>query len=157
MATKQQAIGFWNGLPAIAKGIIVIGTLAGGYFLYKYIRKNSKTNKDVKEVKGELEASVQSGTRPTLTPTQATMVANGLYNSMDGYNYLWQIDTDVDKFRSNFWQIINKADLLLVISKFGNREGADLKKWMDTEWVGGQKLQKIANSHLESQGIDYRF
>lgn len=154
---KQKAAGFWQGLPPAIKGVIVLGVLVGGFLIYRKIRKNIKTNQDVKEVKGELQQSVQSGIPPTLTPTQASMVANGLYNSMDGYNYLTQEDTDVDMFRSNFYKIINKADLLLVISKFGNREGADLKRWMDTEWVGGGKLQKIANSHLEQQGIDYRF
>lgn len=154
---KQKASGFWTGLPIQVKGIIVLGALVGGYFLYRKFTKNAKTNKDVKEVKGELEASAQSGIRPTLTPTQATMVANGLYNSMDGYNYLTHTDTDIDMFRSNFYKIINKADLLLVISKFGNRESADLKRWMDTEWFNDGKLQIIANNHLQSQGIDYRF
>ena len=154
---KTESIGIWNGLPPIAKAAIVIGAITGAYLIYRNISKNATTNARVKDVKNELNSLIESGITPSLSPVQINMIADGLYKSMDGYNYLTQTDTDLKKFRSNFYQIKNEADLLAVISKFGNKEGADLKTWMSTEWVGNNKLNTTANDHLRSVGIRYRF
>jgi len=171
MAIKEQTVGFWKGLPTAVKGVIVLGVLVGGFFLYRKIKKSSGANKEEKEVGGELNQLIESGIKPTLSPTEATSIVEGLYHSMNGYNPATREDTHIPNFKKYFYRIKNKADLFLVIQKWDAKENSSLRDWIVKEYEspkdGGSitsgiyatmELPKdVANNHLKYQGIDYRF
>lgn len=162
MSAKEQSIGIWKSLPPMVKGVVILGSLVGAYLIYKKVSKNYKSNEDVKEVGGELQDAISQGVQPTLTPSQITTIADGLYESMDGWSL--GADTYIGEFKSYFYKIKNKADLFAVMKKFGVKEDYDLKGWIQTEGTVFDNVTKekttpkeVANRHLKSQGIDYRF
>lgn len=181
MAIKEQTVGFWKGLPIQVKLIIIGGVLVGGYFLYKKLKKSTKANKEEKEFAGELEKLIESGIKPTLSPTETRTITEGLYNSMNNYNYLGGSDTYLPDFKKYFWRIKNKADLFAIMQKWDAKDSSSLRDWIVKEWdspcegtsntgyvtgvltLGAYtsdkkcSVKEVANDHLKSQGIDYRF
>lgn len=160
---KTQSIGVWKSLPAPVKGIIIVGVLVGGFFLVKKILRNAATNEKVKDAKNELQSLVEQGIKPTLTTIKVQNIVDGLYESMD--NWVPRRDTYLEDFKRYFYQIKNSADLMAVMTKFGNKDGYTLTEWIQKEYPSANRpnsddliaVSEVANDHLRGQGIKYRF
>lgn len=169
---------YYNGLPAWAKGITVVGVLGITYIIgskiYKAISEKAK-NKNILEESisaGEdLQDLQQQGINPTLSETQIDSIINSLEESMN------DCGTDETAIYNQFKILNNIADVYLLIKKWGIRYyrpcaayqpisyakwlidekafGNNLSSWLTYE-LSASEITKINNIFSE-KGIDFKF
>ena len=113
----------FEGLPGWAKGVIAVAVVGGGaYLIYelqkgvKNIKKNAGSKSEAGAVTTELNTlNTASSTKQTLSPAQATAMANMLFTAMDGYG------TDSVTIMKQLLQLKNQADWLAVNNAYGVR------------------------------------
>ncbi len=160
---------YYNGLPGWGKGLLVVGSLAGGVALY-YIGRNTynaiaKKNQEKKEgavvddVKKEQEALTAKGIVPSFSESQYKIWADAMDECFQG----WGTCTG-----DTIWvNLKNDADVLMLIKAFGVRTissgrwnpepdltGA-LPKIIRSE-LSGDEIQTV-NEVLGKKGITYKF
>lgn len=111
-----------QGLPPLAKIIIVVGVTVGVVYLAikvpKWIAntKNKTGAKDeVKDSKTDLAALAATGVKPTLTDTQLASIANVIQEAMSGYG------DGLVRTMQALGQLNNDADMLALIRVYGTR------------------------------------
>ncbi len=118
MATANSTVPGWE------KGLIILG---GGILAAVVLHNVVKAAKNLREQKGSREEhqatqdelaalNKGAGTKQTITPTQATSMANIIFTAMDGYG------TDGITIMKQLIQLKNQADWLALSSAFGIRE-----------------------------------
>jgi hypothetical protein len=157
--------GYFSQLPTWAKGTIaIVGVLAIGgigFAIFRGIKKGiekAKESKESREAKDDLVEAQQQGIQPTISNSEAESKVSSLLEAAD----------DCDPTGSGATQIIaviktlkNKADYLLLTSKFGTKTWADcwpgqvtgsLTTLLVAELDGGQ--MKTVREHLASIGVN---
>jgi hypothetical protein len=140
MANKVYT--FYKELPQWAKGVVVVGGIAIIYFTAKQtiarIRKQAEkkdAQTSVDDAKAELNELVKSGTRPTITKSQADAYAEKIVKQFKGADLFLGSFALVDNI---FKSLKNNADFLLLKASFG-------VKTYDDAFIG-----KVKNVTLES-------
>jgi len=158
----------FNGLPGWAKGVIAIAGVAGigiaSYLIYKKIKNAAAlkdSTKEIADVNADLNASIKSGKKLTLSSSDVASIANNLKTAMDGYG------TNYEMILKNIVKINNQSDLLAVIKSFGVRKisSGRLNPEPNFEGTLGQALVEelddarltAINNMLARKGITQRF
>jgi len=120
---NQQISNTFTQLPPWAKGVVVVGVLAGAAYA---LHKISTLPKNIKEGKGsrdqenaeikEQQQLQQQGKKATLTKSQMASIANVVFNAVDGWG------TDEDAIITQMKKIKNDLDYLGVSTAWGIRE-----------------------------------
>jgi hypothetical protein len=98
--------------------------------------------------KNELNDLLVSGQKLSYPESQYKVFADKLYVAMKG------LGTDRDAVYNVFNAMVNKADLMKLITSFGVRDGETLAEWMNGEtFLSIDNINKI----LSNKGIDYTF
>ena len=163
--SKSAAIqGAGNFIPPIAKSALGIAAAAAIIYLgYKLIKApqsilNQGGNREEdRDVDKELDRTPE---KPTLSPSQASVIANAIFTAMDGYG------TDEDGIVNQMKKIKNNADFLLVQQKFGTRTISSGRFNPEPNYKGrltgalGSELSsywtKLINKNLTSKGVTYQ-
>lgn len=138
-------------------GVAVVGV--GGFLLIKYIlSKASAPKSNSKLAEDEIVKLQKKGVSASITPAQASGLADSIYRARHGNNVL---GTDEDAIYNAFSKIKNEADLYLVIKAFGNRrlsfsfQDAGLHGYLSDE-LDQDEISKV-NRILSSKRINYQF
>lgn len=127
MANKGKITGAistaYNDLSPRAKSFVSLaGIIVGGIIVYKLYKGSQgaisrfNSRDELKDTADELQqANQNSSTRQTITNTQASIFANNIYESMDGWGTYEE--TIVDTFK----KLKNNADFLAVNKAYGTR------------------------------------
>jgi len=155
----------WKDLPTWAKGTIaIVGVLAiggVGFAIFKGVKKaieKAKEGKEGREAKDDLVEAQQEGIQPTISNSEAESKVSALVEAAD----------NCDPTGSGATQIIaviktlkNKADYLLLTSKFGTKTWGDcfygqvtgsLTTLLVAELDGGQ--MRTVREQLASIGVN---
>jgi hypothetical protein len=155
----------WKSLPTWAKGTIaVVGVLAiggVGFAIYKGVKKaieKAKEGKEGREAKDELAEAAQQGIQPTISNAEAESKVSSLMSAADDCDFWGQGATQIIAVIKT---LKNKADYLLVSSKFGTKTWKDcgsgnvtgsLTTLLVEELDSGQ-MQEV-RQHLSSIGVN---
>ena len=155
-----------QGLPPWAKGAIVVGGVALGFYVIKQVVQAPRNLKEgfgfrdeSKESYQEMDKLENAGGKATLTDSQASQIANQIHTALDGYGTdETSIVNAMKKIKNNldFLKVKNKYDVRVVSSgRFnpepnykGNLPGA-LHSDMSTYWTD------LINKNLKANGVTY--
>lgn len=164
----DRAYQFYNGLPPIAKAVVVIGGGAIAWFgVLNPIRKlivskldMSKMAKEGTEARNTLQDLSKKGVKPTISDAQAQSFANSLVSAFGGCG------TDEDAIYSIMKQMKNDADVYKLISTYG------IRKYDDCGLFGGEVEsslsaaisdeldsfeKQVVNGYLRQNGVTFQF
>jgi len=173
---ENKALGFWNGLPTWAKGVIAVGGLGiigyTGYTIYKNAQKKKEladAKKQADVAQGEVEQLQQQGQSATHSDSEFEGLAERLVQAMN------DCGTDEEAVYDVFRQIKNGVDIRKLVSIFGVRyytpcaatSPISYTKWLWDDksfggnisaWLGydltSSEIAKI-NSILKGNGVNY--
>jgi hypothetical protein len=169
---------YYNGLPAWAKGVTIVGGLGIAYIIgskiYKAIAEKAK-NKTILEESESAGADLldlqQQGINPTLSDTQIDSIINSLVEAMN------DCGTDENAVLNQFKILNNIADVYLLINRWKIRYyrpcaayqpisyakwlwddkafGENLSTWLTYDLTASE-INKI-NNILSEKGIEFKF
>jgi hypothetical protein len=155
----------WKSLPTWAKGTIaVVGVLAiggVGFAIYRGVKKaieKAKEGKEGREAKDELVEAAQQGIQPTISNAEAESKVSSLVNAAENCDFWGQGATQIIAVIKT---LKNKADFLLLSSKFGTKTWKDcfggnvtgsVTTLLVDELDSGQ-MQEV-RQHLSSIGVN---
>jgi hypothetical protein len=155
----------WKSLPTWAKGTIaIVGVLAiggVGFAIYKGVKKaieKAKEGKEGKEAKDELVEAAKEGIQPTISNAEAESKVSSLVSAANDCDFWGQGATQIIAVMKT---LKNKADFLLVSSKFGTKTWSEcgtgnvtgsLTTLLVEELDSGQ--MKEVRQHLSSIGVN---
>lgn len=144
---------FWSGLPAWAKGAIVIFIIILLFIIIRNVNKWIARLRAKKEV-ADLETSAEAtGEQPTYLAANYNSFASSLYYAMqsDWYNP-FDYGTDETAVKDVFNKMMNTRDIVELLKAFGIRDGYDLG-----QWLSGEGMTTDVNQILQSKSINYSF
>lgn len=166
--TTEKALDFYNGLPAWAKGVLVVGTGVVIYFAAKGIIQRIKkdatsrdSNKAVSDAATDLNRLLSAGQKLTYSQSQYDSFAQKIFSAVNGYG------TAETQIYDVFNQMKNKVDVLKLIVTFGVRTvpsgqwnpepdaTGDLSFILVDELL--QSELDAVNQILKNKNIDYKF
>lgn len=129
------------------------------YIIRNVVRGWLKAADATLQNKSELTALATQGVKPTYGEEKYRLLADYLYNAMDGWG------TESDDVMNAFNQLRNDADFIKLEQAFGVREATDnmfgliesqdLHGWI-VEDLSGEEITRL-NGILKSRGISKRF
>lgn len=143
---QNKVLGFWNGLPTWAKGVIAVGGLSIIYFTSRSIVKSinaKKRREDSKKAVSNAEADkkelVRNGIRASFSQTQYQTWANSIQKSFEGCDPFGEITWGADSPLGavSFWsksgynvaiifnQLKNNLDFVSLMTAWGVRSYDD--------------------------------
>ena len=174
---------YYKGLPAWAKGIVVVGVLGLGYITFnKIIKRFEKIAKEkgekqtTQEQEQEKRELIQQGQKPTYAKSQYLAWANSLVKAFEGCDYSGTGYYEIFgmKFSSNSGMVLgnilaqckNDVDILELSIAFGTRT-YDQCGWGTGDFTGNfvsavsDELStseiKALNAWLTKKGFKFRF
>lgn len=113
---RQKVSGIGDNInPNVKTGILVAGGIAALYYLNEWLGGDSTRGQLPDAAASELITLQASGMIPTLTATEAETYASELVAAFD------DCGTDMNAVENVFRQMLNRADVLLLIKTYGVR------------------------------------
>lgn len=174
--TESTIYKYYKDLPQWAKGIVVVGILAGGYAVVTSVlnkindaNNKKKQEKEINTADDDLQNEIRAGRKQTLSNSTLEAMSSAIVEASN------DCGTDDGVFVSQFDNIQNESDILAFVKIFGLRQKVRCPFTNDTResfWSSKTPPMSLSamlaselsqgqidtiNKKLGTKGIKYRF